>query len=120
MRDHWPDRLDMPPAKLHEPRSVGDLCYSGYWRTWYVVLHIEYDEDNWATWITVLNLTEPNESVESGTVSVKRHLTRWDWSRDKYCSYNFIEEQEDDSFRDYEEFLMIMRDCVDYRDRVSY
>ncbi len=108
----------MNAASRPDPRNVGDLVFSGYWHTYAVILRVEVKGN--VTWITQLNLMEPNESVESGTPNVKTHCTAWDWRRDKYCSSNFIEDLEPDSFKDYDEFLYIMRDCVDYAEHVSY
>lgn len=101
-----------------DPRSVGDLVYCGYWRTHSVILRIEVK--NGTTWVTELNLTLPNEKLETGTPNVKTHCTAWDWRRDKFCSFNVLEELAEGGFASYEEFLYIMRDCVDYCPPVSY
>ncbi len=66
-----------------DPRKQGDLCYGGYWNTYYIVLRVDRDENGHMTQIHVLNLQHPNEQVESGTLNFKSHMTRWDGRRDR-------------------------------------
>jgi len=72
---------------VSDPRQVGDLCYNGYWGTYSLILAVE-TQDN-CTWITQLNLSEPNQRAweADSSPNVKKHLTRWDWAKDRLVAH---------------------------------
>lgn len=95
-----------------EPRKSGDLCYSGYWGKFYLVLNV----DNTGL-ITVLWLgnQESDKDWVGGSENVTVHRTAWDWRIDKFVDFNLLASMDEDTgYADYDEFLAVMRDCADY------
>lgn len=81
---------DQEITTLGDPRSQGDLCYNGYWRMYYIVLRVDRNSAGYMTNIAVLNLNQPNESVERGTLNWAEHCTAWDDRRDLVIAKNLV------------------------------
>ena len=98
--------------RYDDPRQVGDMCFSGYWRDAYVVLAIEKDQWGGTKSITVLNLSEPNQRWSTGTVNVKTHCTQWDWRSDQFIDHNVFALLPRWGYESYDAFIDEMRDIA--------
>jgi hypothetical protein len=93
-----------------DPRQPGDLCYGRYWDEAYLVLAVVRDKTGYMTSITVLNLSQPNQSWETGTANVKTHSTNWDWRDDQFIDHNLFETHELIPYESYTDFILTLRD----------
>lgn len=106
-----------------EPRKPGDLCYNGYWDKFYLVLAVAQvgTVGTGSHEITVLWLGDQIPDQHFGaagwrarTDKVNKHMTAWDWKRDKFVGFNMLDPEYDGDYADYDEFLAVMRDTADH------
>lgn len=112
---HWHTSrfgVDNCEEYVPDPRKVGDLTFSGYWRTYSLILNVV--EIDGVTWVTELNLTEPNQSIMTGTPNVKRHCTRWDWTRDEIVGMDYHQDMWGWEIPTYDDYLAILRDHAEH------
>lgn len=104
---------------VSDPRQVGDLCYSGYWRTFSLILRVERNIYNTLK-ITELNLGKVDREDGVGRnnppslqeVSSKEHMTAWDWRRDRLVGHGLHVVTPGFEWSSFEEYLAELRDIA--------
>jgi hypothetical protein len=105
---------------VREPRSVGDLCYNGYWMEHYVVLNISNDGEFTVLWLGDRPTSGSGDS--DGSARVTTHRTAWDPRRDRLNSVGMLDTldaDEDGAYASYDQFLEVARDAANYTTYVN-